>query len=284
MSLSFFRNTPFNSGTKLTLVDQYQSNGVTTSYALLNKTGAEMGDSLQIAADIELRNLGGFTVDVIHNSFTLDSVPSINQYIVVPGVNYLPVTAFDTQVTGYSNAQQVQVPFWLGDAETIGIYEHYPLSVNPGIMLTVVDLASAGAPQSWFQLADSVDGGAASTFQASGTPLYTPGFYLSTTLAASAASGATSITVASASGFLVGDYIDLNYSFGTEEIIQILGIVGNVMTISGLENAHASGEYVYDALRKFWIQMTIPDDVTGGSPLTYWNIALNKVGQSQTRT
>lgn len=285
MSLDFYRNTPFNPSTKLGLNDTATGTGSTATFNLTNKNGLEMANATQVDATLYLRTISGFTVDTVNNRITLVSTPALNSKIVMPSLYYFPISAFDVDpVQGITNPRVKELPFYIF-ANDIGIRTYKKLSSLSGVAISLVDQASAGASLNWVQIACADCSGAALTYQATGTTLYTDDIARSSTMAVACITNASSIQVASASSFICGDYITINYSGSSEEVVQILGVntSTNILTISGTNFPHYIGQYVYTSGRKFWIKLTLPLNVAGGEAFVFFNIAYNKVLQEETR-
>lgn len=286
MALHFYNNSPFNLGTQLIPVDTYIGTGVETTFTLINKTGLEVGSTIEANATLYLRATNGFSV--VGDTVVLSSAPAPLDQIVVPGVTYLDLSAYDTDdVENVSNPRVDIREFYLIDPDTIGLYTYEGSPGNDGIKVLFSDLiTSVNADTSWFALACSTCDGSVGTFLATGQPLYLPGISWTGDLTASYSAGATSITVDNASGFYCGSYANVNFADSSEEIVQILTVTPatNTLTISGFNNAHSSGETMYACGYKLWAKMTVPEGAAGGEAVNLYGMGLRRIGKKVSRS
>jgi hypothetical protein len=260
-------------------VDSFLGDGSTTTFTLVNKTASQLGSTIQANNIQYAQFLGGFSKNTITNTFTLSTAPPLNASIVAPAAAALLAGAFDNNNVTGNGDNITQVPFWLGDPYNISQYAYYGFPQDPGILISINNLASSyGAQTSWCQLACSDSSGNALTFQATATPLYTAPIYAFGTLAASSAGGASSIMSGQASGgFIPGDYIALNPGASNFEICHVSNVLASTYTVvldSGGPNfQHAAGEYFFTCARKFWLQVTIPIGQTNNTAANYYNLS-----------
>lgn len=280
MSLEFFYDESFSLASDLDPVDQLVGTGATATFALTLKSGTDLAATVTVENVQYYQFNGGLTKS--GDTFTLSTTPSLNAQIVAPGVIALVLSAFDQLVVdGVDDPTVKEVPFYLGDPDTIHLYDYTNLPQYDGIRIAFVDMVSgSGAELSWVQLACSdAASGLATTYAATGVAIETGAIYASTTLSASASAGSTTISVAAGSGagFLAGDYVILDIGEGTSEIRKVSSTTGSTITFfTGLEYAHSSSIPVFTMGRKFWAKLTVPENATSSQAFSFWNIGLNR--------
>lgn len=286
MALKFFSNFPLNGGTELDQLDFGTGNGIQTTFAMTHKLGSRTGNTVQ-ADNVEyFRYTGGVVISA--NNVILSSAPSNGSQIVFPGMSALVLSAFDTDnVPAVTTPRVKEAAFYLMDEDTIATYQYDPMPGSPGVQLTLVNnITSIGPDLTWFQLACSDANGNALTYAATGVSLYIPEISYVTTLMASSAALATSmsvIAVAASGRFYTGDYIQINSGYITQEDTHITAINGNTLTISGFNFPHYAGELVFTIGRKCWTKMTVPEGATGGTAHNYFNIGVQKTARKSQR-
>ena len=288
MSLEFYYQETFDPSSDLDPVDTFSGTGLDDTFELVYKSG------LQLAATITANNVqyyqfnGGFSKD--GDEFTLSSVPALNTQIVAPGVIALVFPVFDqNSVPGVSDPRVKEVPFYLGDPDTIHLYDYTNLPQYNGIRLTFQDLTSGyGASLTWVQLACSDPStGLAMTYAATGEALYTGAIYAYGTLSASSAVGASSVNITSAaqaSGFVIGDYAIINIGGGTSEKRKIKEVTGTkIGFFTNLDYTHDSGQFIFDFGRKFWGRVTIPENASNNQAFNFFNIGLRRQARNNSK-
>lgn len=275
MALLFFNNTPFNSATELSPLDLFTGTGSQTAFTVTNKSGTGIGSTIQFDSTQYFRHLGGFSV--AGNIATLSSAPPSNSQGVIPGISSLVLNAFDTDTVPITTPRIDAKEFFIADVTEIGTMEYQPVTGQIGIQITFVDnITSVGPTLAWVQLACSDAAGNALAYAATGATLYTPNISYFSTLSASSAALASSITVVQASGYVLGDYVLINVGQATQEVVKITARSGNILTISGTNFNHFIGETVHTCGRKFWARLTVPVNATSGLAQTYFDLGLKR--------
>lgn len=277
MSLDVYASIPLIPGNKVGKNDTYIGDGTKTNFLMANNTSTTVGDTIQADLSNFTFALGGFTLpDSTH--FTLLSAPACGAQINAPARSTLTIPIFDqVNVSGITSpANVVEIPFWIGDdGSNIQTNVYQGIVGTPGIAILFQNLVTAtGASVNWTQICSGNASGLATTYAATGTTFYTPNFSAFTTVAASGAALSTTLTVASASGFVAGDYILVNPSGGSKEQVQITSIAGNVLTVTGFNYAHFTGENVFVNCRKFFVKVTMPVNILGGQAINLYNLGL----------
>lgn len=285
MALRIYASYPFSRPVGLT--DTYSGNGTQTLFDLINNTSDTLAGVIQFDLTNFIRLIGGYTTPT-SSEFVTATAPPLNSQGITPALSSLPFPVFDvTSIPGNTSANIRDVPFYLadpGDGITTNSYNEYP--GNPGIAILFQNLVTAaGAQTTWTQLACANADGSLGTYQATGTTLYTAPYYALSTLTASAAAGATTLQVASASGFYAGDFIILNPGGGTVENPQITNInySTNTLTITGTNYNHFIGESALMNARKFYARVTMPVGALDGIATTFYNLALQSIGTTRAR-
>lgn len=279
MPLVVFIDVPFTVGTECDQSDFYTGDGVTEDFVLVNKAPARLGAGVQFDTIQYYGYNGGFTTT--SNGFDIVSAPPANSQGVAPGITTILFDQIFDQndIPGVPNANIQQIPFYVADPFTIPLYEYTQLPGSNGISLSIVDMISAaGAQTSWCQLACATNDltGSALTYQATGTTLYTGVMTAFGTILASTVSGASSMSVSNANTFGLGDYVLINGGQATQEVVKVLQYTPpNTIGTSGFNFNHYAGETVYTCGRKFWMRCTVPIGVTGGQPVSFFDLALN---------
>ena len=287
MAIDFYYSTPINLQSNVVdLVDTYVGDGITTTFTLVNKTVSQLAATIQ-AGNIEYYFYnGGFTINSGANTFTLATAPPVGTQIVAPGIQQLTIAAFDqTNVLNVVNPNIQQSPFWLCDPTTINNLYYEPLPGYPGIQISLVQLISgANAQLSWFQMACADASGNALTYGATGAPLYTGSLSAFTTLVCTTSSLGNILYVGSASAFTPGDYVSVNIGAPTQEILHVIATNTSsnpnqlILDPSGTVYAHYPSELVFDCARKFWLQITVPENANDNQPVNVYNIGLQRLG------
>lgn len=277
---------PFIPQNKLDLLDTFVGNGVQTGFTLTRKTTTYMAATVQAGTLYYSRYNNGYTVNN-SSTFTFSTAPANGAQIVVPGVSTLVFTGYDQEtvpgVTGSANV--IDVPFYFADDGTnIASTTYLAAPGQPGIALFFTNQATAaGAQTSWSQLSCADASGNIIGFQATGTTLYVGEMYAFAALSASAAAGATTFIVNSASAFTTGDYVWVNLGNGTQENVKITNIVGNTITCGGFNYDHLAGELVLLNGRKYWARVTIPINALGGIPGNLINLGIGYTATQASR-
>lgn len=288
MGLGLYNGTPFASSNLVTPDDTFVSDGVTTTYTLVNKTVSQLGSTIQ-AGNVEYYQYnGGFTTNVGLGTFTLSSAPVAGTQIVAPGVIQAVIAAFDQPVVlGVVNPRVQSVPLWLVDPLTINNFKYEPLPSYPGLQISMVNLISgANAQISWIQFASADASGNALTYGATGAPLYLPPLDGFTTFSASASSSQVTLSVASTAGFWAGQYVSLNIGGSSQEVVHVISLASPTainLDPTGCTFPHYSGEIVYACGWKFWAQATIPVNANNNTPVNLYNLGLQRLGAIRAR-
>lgn len=282
MALKIYGNYPFTA--PIGLVDVFAGTGAVSLFNFTNLTAQTVGPTIQFDLVPYTRILGGFSTPT-NSSFQLASTPPLNAQGIAPSNIALTFPVFDQAIVpgtpNPTSANVIDVPFWLADdGNGIVSQEYIPMPGAIGIPLFFQNMVTAaGASVAWTQLACANPDGSltVSNYAATGTTLYTAQYIALTTLSASAASLATTIVVAAASGFYAGDYIFLNPGGGTQETVGVTAINygTNTLTITGINYNHFSGENVFMLGRKFWARCTLPVGTLNGSAANYYNLVLS---------
>lgn len=285
--LGFYNGTPFAVSNKVTENDYYVSNGVTTTYTLVNKSAAALGSTIQ-AGNVEYYQFnGGFTVNTGANTFTLSTAPPLGTQIVAPGSIQAVVAAFDQpSVLGVVNPQTASIPLWIIDKTTINNYRYDPLPTYAGLQISVVNLITGcNAIPGWFRLASADASGNSLTYGATGAPLYLPGIIGQGTLTAPATASQSVLTVSSTAGFWPGGYVSVNIGASSVEDLHVIAISGNnlILDPTGVTYAHASGELIFATGFKFFLQVSIPENANNNTAVNLYNCALQRLGAIRAR-
>lgn len=276
--IKFYKDQPFNSATELDGVDLFTGTGSQTVFPLIQKSGLEMGSTVQIDGALIKRAGGGFTVSA--NNLVLPSAPVLNAKIIAPGQTALNITAYDQDVvTGVTTPRETEIAAYIGDATEINLYSYEESVGSSGIEIKFVSNAVSGAAITWLQLAPALANGNPGTYGSAGAALYLPALKAEDTLASNANSGTNQLVLTDATGFVAGDYIAVNITAGTYETVKIASIASNTLTLaSNLNFNHFTGEFVYQQLLKFWIKLTVPLGIAGGQSVSMFNLSLQRKG------
>lgn len=259
-ALRRYINTPFNAATEVHLIDQATGDGTTSTWTLANKTGLQLGASVQVDGDLHPRFTGAATVD--GNDVSLLSAPPLSAQIIFPGSGAIKLNASDQND---ALGRVVEKAVYIADISTIQFYEYSAYPGDSGIKLQFSHLITADpSAASWFQLAPALADGTAGTYGAAGDPLYTGDISASDVLTGATSIGATSLNVVDGSQFTAGDYIMIAYGTADQEVVKITSIASNTLTVVGCTYAHSISDTVLTCGRKFWIKMTIPLNATSG--------------------
>lgn len=286
-NLTFYAGTPFVASNEVSLDDIYVSDGVTTTYVLVNKTVADLGSTIQ-AGNVEYYQFnGGFTIDQGSNSFTLAFAPPIGTQIVAPGNIQAVIAAFDQpEVLGVVNPQTASIPLWLIDKTTINNFRYDPLPTFPGIQISIVNLITGcNAVPGWFQMASANPSGNVMTYGATGAPLYLPSISGSATIVGSVSATQNVITVSSSAGFWPGGYITVNIGASSAEDLHVIGVSGNnlILDPTGVTYSHSPGELVFSTGFKLFLQVNIPTNANNNQAVNLYNCALQRLGAIRAR-
>lgn len=289
MSIHFYIDESFTSGSELDPVDVFTGDGVTATFVLTKKPVQRLGSTITVDGNQYYQYNGGFTKDIGTNSFTLNAIPPLGSTIVAPGISEIAFDVFDTDdVPGVTDPRVKEAPLWIGDSTEINNQYYINLPQYSGIQITISDLVSSiGAQSSWVQLASAdPTTGVALTYAATGEALYTPAIRAFGVVSASAAAGASSIICTSASSFAVGDYAILNIGSPSQEIRKI-ATISSASSILGFTTtfdfSHYSSELVFAMGRKFWVKVTIPEDAAGGQATNFYDLSPTRKGRIVSR-
>lgn len=282
--LKLYFSTPFQTDTEVDQDDFFTGDGVTKTFTLVNKTGTQLAETIQVNALQYRKADGGFTVS--GNDFTMASAPAPGAQIIAPGIGYLTLSAFDQDpVSGYVNPRVSETPFWVADIEDITSLQYSAAPTEAGIKFTFTDNDSATVPDStWVQFAPSLPDGTADTYEADDTPITTTDILAESDLDSGASALDTSITLVDSTGFLGGDYIFINPGEVNAEVTKITDdVIANTVTIYGLQFDHDPGEPVYVCGRQFWVKLTIPLNALGGTPVSLFDLSIDLLAKGTSR-
>lgn len=290
MALQIYNNSTFTPGNAVVQPSTFTGTGVEDTFTLQNDiSSVNVADTIQVDLDYYLRALNGFSFPTT-TTIQISEVPPDGSQILVPGNNAIVFSAFDqVTVSGVDSPANVdEVAFWVADdgaGLTTTIYDSMPGTPGVGILFTNL-VTAAGAQTSWLQLACADASGAALTYQATGTTLYTGKYSGFTALASACSALATTLltTTASSTDFVAGDYIRINPGGGTQEDVQITAKSTNTLTISGTNFAHSAGEFVFMVGRKFWAKLQYPVGILEGQPASFYNLPLTVQATLDSRT
>jgi hypothetical protein len=269
--LGRYREQPFNEGTRIDYIDQFLGTGVDDTFTLTKKSGTEVGNSAQVETVLFPRFTNAMVID--GDDVILNSAPLLGQNIVVPGVESLNFGASDQDD---ALGRMVEIYAFIADVDSIHEFAYDAPPLMAGIKMEFVKLIPATIPAIiWFQLAPANADGTVGTYEAAGAPLFTAPIKTSDVIVGGPyLAGTTSFDVVDGTNFLAGDYIILNRSNPTEEIVKILSISFNTLTHTGTTFDHFAAETVLTAGRKFWIKMTVPLNATTGNIMNFYSISL----------
>lgn len=282
--IQFFNGTPLNSATQLVPQDPATGDGVNNKFIIANKNVTQLGGIVQ-AGNVQYSQFnGGFTKSTIDNSVTVSTIPPQGSQIAFPGVTAATFNLYDqTQVDGVTVPNVGTLKLYLADITQINTQTYQPIPGDPGLAISIVDLiTAAGAQTSWCQLAcaDPVTGNALA-YLATGSILYLPPMTAFGILNSSSVSGGTTLYTATASSFQAGELAIVNIGGGTAEEVQITGVNGNLGTITvgaGLNFPHSIGEYIYHNGWPFWMEVTVPINVTSNQGAVLIDLGLKRRG------
>lgn len=286
MALRLYLEEDFNLASRVDKVDTFTGDGSTSTFTLVQKSGAALGSTVQVESTQYLQYTGGFTKS--GNDVTLSSTPLDGSQMVFPGVTAVTLSAFDQEgVSGLSTPREDEVAVWLGDISEIHQYKYTNMPTDNGIKVSITDLiSSTGAETSWLQLASADTDGTAATYGATGASLELAGLYAFATMTASAADAATSVVVdATSGGFQVGDYVLIAPGESNQEIRKISSIVDSTTLgfSTSLDFTHSSGEFIFTCGRKFWVKLTIPEDGASNQAVNFYDICLETLARMRAR-
>jgi hypothetical protein len=280
MALKIYRDSPFNLGTEVELIDTFVGDGITVTFPVINKVGSRVGPTIQYDNIQVNRYNGGFSIS--GNNVIFADPPPNAAVGVIPGINNVLVSLLFDQdnVDGLTNPRVLETPFWLADPDTIEQFQYDRLPSLIGIQISVKDsILVAGAATSWCQLACSTtdEVGVATSYLATGVELYTGPLDTQGTVAADEFANASSVTSDNASDFQLGDYIKIGSGLITQEIVKIIGFEDpNKLLITGTDNAHDIGEYIFTCGRKFWLKTTVPLNAVDGIATNLYDLGIRR--------
>lgn len=287
MGLSFYLSEAFIAGDIIDPIDSFIGDGVTSTFVLVNKSVQRLASTITVDGNQYYQYNGGFTKDILANSFTLSVIPPFNSQIVAPGITQLVSDVFDQDpVPGVVDPLVSEKAFWFGDTTDIQNQYYTGLPSLPGIQISLTDLISSiGAQTSWCQFASAdPTTGLAMTYEATGAILYTAPINAFGTLTASAANGASSVMCAEASSFLVGDYLYLNVGGGNQEIRKVSTLsASSIGFTTNFDFSHASGETIMTMGRKAWLKVTMPVNAANNTATNFYDLALRGLGRIVSR-
>ena len=283
MPLQIYRDTAFVPAYNLVQIDVFVGDGFTTVFTLVNKTGLQCATSVWVGGAILTTSNLDFMVSGNTVIFTVPPANGVN--IVIPGMNAEIMTAYDQLGVGgnvFSNI--IQVPFYLVDANNIGLYSYSAYPGLSGIQLLFVNNDPGnGANADWFSLASANADGSPGAFNAAGDPLVTTDISSATQFQLSSIYLATDIFVDDPTDFLAGDIITIGAGTPNQEIVQVTAISGNDLTISGAQFGHNAGDPIFTSGRKFWGQCEIPVNYTDDNFAQYLNVSLQYLANEDSR-
>lgn len=270
MALNLFTTQPFSAATRVSNASFFVGDNSTTTFPVTNESIYDIGTTIQYSSTLKYYYAGGFTKDFDTNEITINSAPGLGQQGVIPGQTAIVLSAFDqanvSGIVGTANIEERR--FYLGDTSQINLYGYRGRnSVTQGIAISFVDaITSSGVDLSFVQLCCTDGSGNTLTYGATGQTLYTPSIDQFGTVAASANSGSTTILCGTASSFIPGDFIYINFGNVTQEIVKYTSLSGSyTMNLATATNyGHGVGETIYACVREFGIKYTVPIDVTAG--------------------
>lgn len=281
MALEFYYQLSANGfgvGDKVDKVNTYTGDGSTTTRTIVNGSSTTSGRTAQVDTQYYSQALGGLSFPS-GSQFTLSTAPPLNSQILLPGLNAVTFTAFDSigvpSVTAPSNVDDADV--YLIDADPTSIsttkYEAVPGTAGIAILFTNL-VTAAGAQTFWTQLACTNSSGTALTYAATAATLYLDNITAFGTLSASAAIGSTTFTCSTASAFTIGDFIMVNPGGGNQDNPRITNISGTTITHTGFNFAHSAGENVFHNGYHVKAKVTIPVNALSGQAGTLINLGL----------
>lgn len=285
MGLQIFVDETFSLASDATAIDTAIGDGVSSTFALTAKTGADLAATVTAGALQYYQFNGGLTKT--SNTFTLSTIPPLGTQIVAPGITAITFSAFDQDVVeGVTNPRVSEIPLYIGDPTEIHLFSYVNLPNHTGIRISFVDMVSGsvnGASESWVQLASSDPVfNIALTYAATGTALQLAGLtaYGLTTASSNTGSGLIKTSCASGSGvFSPGDYVIVNIGNPTQEIRRVLSYASgsqSLVTTTAFDFPHYIGETVYVMGRKFYAKCTIPTNAANNQAFNFWDLALRR--------
>lgn len=289
MTLHFLFDEPFTDATKVDKVNLFTTTGLTATFPVTDI--ARVGSTIQYSSTLKRLYNGGFTKNS-NNTVTLDTTPAAGLQGAVNGLQSIISTTYDN-TTQVANGNIKETAFYVGNIENPQLVYHIPQTGASGIQLFFTNniTGAGGADLTWVQLACANSAGAALTYQATGTTLYTANMSSFSTVAASSAQGATTISVVNAQAgftFWAGDFLHFNFGQNNAEILRLssisIGATATTLTMAGSFNyTHAVAEPVYFCARKFWMKHTTPIGFTNNQATNYYNISIDAKADEQFR-
>ena len=288
--LTSFFATPCNLASIADYTDWYVSDGVTTTYTLVNKIAARMSGVVQAGSVFYSANLGQMTIDRVNNKFTLNSAPPTGTIIIAPGVNAISAWAYNTPAVEADPSPQVKnFPFYVAPEITSAI-QYYTYQSYPGasaIGLSLVDLdPTSGAQLSWLNWCPANPDGTPGTYVPGSTSLNVPDLNAQDVFTGSQVQvNDTEITVSNGGQFAssVGGYLILEPGTSQEEQVKLTAQNGNILTITPAGWTHNPGAYLYDFARKYYIETDFSTIPSGTAPVNLNNIVINISGAAVSR-
>lgn len=270
-NLFFYNANTFNGTSQVDPPSFFSGDNVTSTFDVAS--GLRVASTLQYSNVQKFRYTGGFTVDTVANTVTINTVPPAGVQGIVPGITGFVLDAYDQEsVSGVTNPLIKEKRCFLANITDPHLYEYLAKVGEPGLQLTILDsISSAGCDQSWLQLASSTPiTGVAMTYAATGESLYLPELDGFGVLAASTALGASSVSLsyaASGGTWWPGEYVEINPGQSNAEIRRIATVTVNnsVLTFeTAFDFTHDVDEPVYACGWDFWMKLTVPINVSLG--------------------
>lgn len=270
-NLFFYNDDTFNGSSQVDPPSFFSGNGSETEFDVIS--GLRAGTVLQYSAIQKFRYTGGFTVDTVANTVTINAAPALGAQGIVPGQIGFVLDAYDqAAVDGITNPLIKEKRAFLANITDPHLYEYLAKDGEIGLELSILDaISSAGCDISWLQLASSAPiTGIALTYAATGVSLFLPELDGFGVLAASTAIGASSVSLsyaASGGTWWPGEYVLINPGQSNAEVRRIATVTVNnsVLTFeTAFDYTHAVDEPVYACGWDFWIKLTVPINVSLG--------------------
>lgn len=270
MAFYAFRETPLGASTRIGRVFKFTGNGVQTSFPVTS--GLEIGEIAQIGATQVLRALGGFTVS--GNNVIFATAPANGAAVIIPERTRQIFRAYDqNSIPNEATPRVDERELWVGDVDEIQHYTYQASTGNTGIKIQYIDLDAAnGAVPGWIALAPSLADGTPGTYGSAGAALEIAAIKAYSTVAVNASAGATSITLADATDFVIGQYVQFEPTTLSVEALRVINKVGNVLTLFvGTGYPHLIGANVYACATKVWAKLTVPSGASGGNNINLFD-------------
>ena len=282
MLTGFNNGSSFDISTQVGLMDYFTGDGVTTSFPLTNKSYLDTGSTIQVGNSQIWRNSGGFSGS--GNTLNFAAPPTNGAVISVPATIRFQIGAYgQAAVVGLSNPNIAEAPFFLADISEIASQTYQPTIGQTAILIQPVDNDSIyGALATWIELAPMLADGTAGSYGSAGAVLSETAIEAADNLASGISALATSITVADGSQFTAGRFLMIDAGvLGQQDIVQVLHIASNVLTITPSNLSHTSGAGVYEIGFGFWARLELP--TTFISTDNFYDVSLNVTVDSVSR-